>query len=111
MEENVWSDSRIYSLLKEEYVLISLYVDERKALSDDEQFDFQYESGRIKNIETTGQKWGTFQTINFNAASQPYYVLLSPDLELLNSAVQYTDIEAYETWLKSGLEKYLLSME
>ncbi len=110
MEENVWSDSRIYSLLKEEYVLISLYVDDRKALSKNDQFDFQYESGRVKTIETIGQKWGTFQTINFNAASQPYYVLLSPDLKLLNSATQYTDIEAYETWLKSGLEKHLLSM-
>ena len=110
MEENVWSDSRIYSLLKNEYVLISLYVDDRKELSENEQFDFQYESGRVKSIETIGQKWGTFQTINFNAASQPYYVLLSPDLELLNSATQYTDIEAYETWLKLGLEKYLLSM-
>ena len=111
MEENVWSDSRIYSLLNNEYVLISLYVDDRKVLSKNDQFDFKYESGRVKTIETIGQKWGTFQTINFNAASQPYYVLLSPDLELLNSATQYTDIEAYETWLKSGLERHLLSMQ
>ncbi|AWX46277.1 Protein-disulfide reductase [Flagellimonas maritima] len=110
MEENVWSDSSIYPILKEEYVLISLYVDDRKELPDKEKFDFEYDSGRIKEIETIGQKWGTFQTINFNAASQPYYVLLSPNLEILNDAVQYVDAEEYERWLKSGLEKYHLSM-
>ncbi len=110
MEENVWSDSKIYPLLKDEYVLISLYVDDRKELPEPEKFDFKYDSGRIKTIETVGQKWGTFQTINFNAASQPYYVLLSPNLEILNDAVQYVDTEVYEAWLKSGLEKYHLSM-
>jgi len=110
MEENVWSDSKIYSLLKNEYVLISLYVDDRKELPDSEKFDFQYNSGRIKAIETVGQKWGTFQTVNFNVASQPYYVLLSPNLEILNKAVQYVDVDVYEKWLKSGLEKYHLSM-
>jgi len=57
-----------------------------------------------------GQKWGTFQTINFNAASQPYYVLLSPNLEILNDAVQYVDVETYEKWLKSGLEKHQLTL-
>ncbi|MCB0371917.1 MAG: thioredoxin family protein [Muricauda sp.] len=110
MEENVWSDASIYPILKDEYVLISLYVDDRKELPDDEQFDFKYDSGRIKAIETVGQKWGTFQTINFNAASQPYYVLLSPNLEVLNDAVQYVDVETYGNWLKSGLEKHQLSM-
>ncbi|WP_222984306.1 thioredoxin family protein [Flagellimonas meishanensis] len=110
MEENVWSHPDIYQLLKNEYVLISLYVDDRKTLPKEEQFDFQFDSGRIKTIETIGQKWGTFQTINFNAASQPYYVLLSPDLELLNDAVQYVDVETYGQWLKSGLERHQLSM-
>ncbi|WP_396589729.1 cytochrome c biogenesis protein CcdA [Allomuricauda sp. R78024] len=110
MEENVWSDSKIYPMLKNEYVLISLYVDDRKELPDSEKFDFKYDSGRIKAIETVGQKWGTFQTINFNAASQPYYVLLSPNLEILNDAVQYVDKDVYEMWLRSGLEKYQLSM-
>lgn len=110
MEENVWSDASIYPLLKEEYVLISLYVDDRKELPKGEQFDFKFDSGRVKAIETVGQKWGTFQTINFNAASQPYYVLLSPNLEILNDAVQYVDVETYEKWLKSGLEKHQLTL-
>jgi len=110
MEENVWSDPSVYPILKEDYVLISLYVDDRKELPESEQFDFKFDNGRVKAIETIGQKWGTFQTVNFNAASQPYYVLLSPNLEILNEAVQYVDVETYETWLKSGLEKHQLSM-
>ncbi len=110
MEENVWSDSSVYPIIKEEYVLISLYVDDRKELPEAEKFDFKYDSGRVKSIETIGQKWGTFQTVNFNAVSQPYYVLLSPNLEILNDAVQYVDVETYEVWLKSGLEKHQLSM-
>lgn len=110
MEENVWSDPSVYPILKEDYVLISLYVDDRKELPESEQFDFKFDNGRVKAIETIGQKWGTFQTVNFNAASQPYYVLLSPNLEVLNEAVQYVDVETYEQWLKSGLEKHHLSM-
>jgi len=110
MEENVWSDPSIYPILKEEYVLISLYVDDRKELPKSEQFNFKFDSGRIKAIETIGQKWGTFQTVNFNAASQPYYVLLSPNMEILNQAVQYVDVETYGAWLRSGLEKHNLSM-
>lgn len=106
MEENVWSQPSIFQMLKDEYVLISLYVDDRKELEKEEQFDFQYDSGRIKKIKTIGQKWGTFQTINFNSASQPYYALLTPDLEVLNSGVQYVDAITYEAWLKDGLSRY-----
>ena len=107
MEEKVWSQADIYSILSEEYVLISLYVDDNVIkLPEEEQFDFQYKSGRIKTIETVGQKWGTFQTLNFNAASQPYYVLLSPELEVLNHSIQYTDRDTYKNWLNSGLERY-----
>jgi len=108
MEENVWSEPDIFPLLKDDYVLISLYVDDRKELPKEKQFDFQYDSGRIKTIATVGQKWGTFQTLNFNAASQPYYVLLSPDLNILNHAIQSTDKDAYRNWLTKGLSEYRL---
>ncbi|MBT2163042.1 protein-disulfide reductase DsbD family protein [Zobellia barbeyronii] len=106
MEENVWSEPDVYEILKEDYVLISLYVDDRKELPESEQFDFKYDTGRVKHIETIGQKWGTFQTVNFNAASQPYYVLMSPDLKILNNAVQYTDSDVYLEWLESGLKNF-----
>ncbi|MGB5434585.1 MAG: cytochrome c biogenesis protein CcdA [Maribacter sp.] len=106
MEENVWSDLDVYPLLKEEYVLISLYIDDRKELPLEEQFDYKFDSGRVKTIKTIGEKWGTFQTINFNSASQPYYVLLSPNLEVLNSAIQSADSDTYRDWLLKGLENY-----
>ena len=106
MEENVWSDPSVFPLLKDNFVLISLYTDDRAALEQDDQFDFQYESGRIKTIETIGQKWGTFQSLNFNSASQPYYVLLSPKFEVLNSAIQSTDAKTYSDWLTTGIQEY-----
>ena len=106
MEEHVWSDPEVFRLLNEEFVLISLYIDDRESLPQEDQFMFQYESGRVKAIEEIGEKWGTFQTINFNAASQPYYVLLSPDLYILNSSIQNTDTATYENWLKEGLKNY-----
>lgn len=106
MEENVWSEPDVFALINNDYVLISLYVDDRKELPKDQQFDFKYDSGRVKTIATIGQKWGTFQTLNFNAASQPFYVLLSPDMEVLNSSIQYVDKNTYKNWLEKGLEHY-----
>lgn len=106
MEENVWSEADIFPILKNDYVLISLYVDDRKKLPENQQFDFQYDSGRVKRIENIAQKWGTFQDINFNAVSQPFYVLLSPDLELLNASIQNTDADTYRKWLLDGLRNF-----
>lgn len=107
MEENVWSDPAIYSLLKNEYILISLYVDDNeKELPKEAQFTFLKENGKTKEIKTVGDKWATFQVVNFNNASQPFYVLMSPELEILNSPQQYTDIKSYQNWLEVGLKKF-----
>ena len=106
MEEHVWSDPEVFRLLNEEFILISLYVDDRKSLPEDEKFRFRFDSGRVKSIDEVGEKWGTFQTINFNAASQPYYVMLSPDLYVLNSSIQNTDRTTYENWLKEGIRNF-----
>jgi len=107
MEENVWSEPDIYQTLKEDYILISLYVDDNeKELPKDQQFDFLKKNGKVKKIETVGDKWSTFQVINFKNASQPFYVLLSADLEVLNSAQQYTDRDTYYNWLKEGLKTF-----
>ncbi|EAQ43040.1 protein-disulfide reductase DsbD [Polaribacter sp. MED152] len=104
MEENVWSELDIFRLLKNDYILISLYVDDNeKELPENQQFNFLKENGKLKQIKTVGDKWSTFQVINFKNASQPYYVLLSPDLEVLNTAQQYTDRDTYYAWLKDGL--------
>ncbi len=106
MEENVWSEPDIYPILKEDYILISLYVDDRKDLPVGEQFNYRMPSGRVKEITTIGQKWGTFQVLNFGAVSQPYYVLLSPDLELLNGTIQNAGSDEYKEWLLQGLTRH-----
>ena len=72
MEENVWSETEVYNLINDNYVLISLYVDDRKELSEDKQFDFERTDGNVKKIKTIGDKWATFQIVNFQTASQPY---------------------------------------
>jgi thiol:disulfide interchange protein DsbD len=106
MEENVWVENDIFTLINEDYVLISLYVDDRKELPENAQFNFIKKNGKLKKIETIGDKWATFQAINFKTASQPYYVLMSPDLEVLHTAQQYTGRDTYHKWLKEGLEKF-----
>jgi len=106
MEENVWSDPEVYPILRDKFIIISLYVDDRKILDEKDQFDFQLPNGRIKRINTVGKKWATFQTINFNTASQPFYVQITSDGTLLNSPIQYTGSEDFKNWLETGLYNY-----
>ena len=63
-------------------------------------------NGNQKILDKVGEKWSAFQTINFKNNSQPYYVLLSPELELLNKPLQYTDTETYYSWLDEGLKNF-----
>ena len=104
MEENVWSEPRVYSLLKDNFIIISLYVDDRKKLDISDQFDYQYPNGSIRKINTVGKKWATFQAINFKTASQPFYILMNPDGTLLNTPIQYVDSKTFYKWLEIGLE-------
>jgi thiol:disulfide interchange protein DsbD len=106
MEERVWTQPLIEEMLINEYVIISLYVDDREKLPDDQQFTFLKDNGSAKNIRTIGDKWSTFQTLNFNNNSQPYYVLLNSNYELLNSTTAKTDADDYYNWLKTGLENF-----
>ncbi len=105
MEENVWATPDVYELLKERYILISLYVDDREALQEKEQFNYQYADGRVKAINTVGKKWATFQAINFNTASQPFYVQMTAEGQILNTPIQYTDKATFEKWLNQGLDR------
>lgn len=107
MEENVWSTSKVFDILNDDYVIISLYVDDRRELPYEEQFDYLKSNGSIKKIKTIGDKWATMQTINFENNSQPYYVLLNHDLELLNTTITYTpNADEYFDWLEKGLENF-----
>ena len=103
VEENIWSRPEVFRILNEEVVLISLYVDDRTDLPQAEQFNFKYPNGRVRMIKTIGEQWASFQSLNFNTASQPYYVLMQPDGTLLNAPIQYTDAATYLRWLEEGL--------
>lgn len=110
MEEQVWTLKPIEQLIKEKFILVSLYVDDRKKLPAGKRFNYQ-----DKEIKTLGDKWATFQAVNFGGASQPMYVVLSPDEELMNLPVGYSQPDAYKTWLECGLkawqEKRTISMQ
>ncbi|NNE33406.1 MAG: DUF255 domain-containing protein [Winogradskyella sp.] len=107
MEEQVWSTSDVYEILKDEYIIISLYVDDRKMLPENEQFNYLRANGTVKTIETVGDKWTAMQTLNFEDNSQPYYVLLNSDMDLLNVTNAYeSNADAYFNWLKTGLKNY-----
>ena len=70
------------------------------------QFKFKRANGKLKDIETVGDKWATFQTVNFETASQPYYVQMTADLQILNRAEQYTDKDTYLSWLQEGILQF-----
>ena len=106
MEENVWSDEEVYEILYNEIVLTSLYVDDRKKLPEGMDFKFRRSDGSIKNIKNIGQKWSTFQYLNFNTASQPYYVLMAPDGKLLNEPIQYSNTITFKNWLQNGINVF-----
>jgi hypothetical protein len=93
MEEQVWSYPEVYEIIKNDYILVSLYVDDKVNLPEHEQFNYLREKGGIKKIRTIGDKWATFQTVNFKNNSQPFYVLLDPNVNLLNPPVGYTPNE------------------
>ena len=103
IEENVWTDPEVFKLINDQFILISLYVDDRKELPEEDQIILKYKSGKSKQIKTIGDKASTFQAINFKSASQPYYVLLNNDLRILNRPIQYTSKDNYLNWLKEGL--------
>jgi thiol:disulfide interchange protein len=107
MEEHVWSRQDIFDVINNDYILISLYVDDRKELPEEEQFIYLKPNGSTKPIRTIGDKWATFQTVNFKNNSQPYYVLMDSELNLLNKPTAYTpDADEYLYWLQEGLKNH-----
>lgn len=107
MEEHVWPKKEIYNYLKDEFVLISLYVDEKIPLPEAEQIFVEQKTGGKRKLRNHGHKWAHFQTEYFNNNSQPYYVLLTPDGKLLNTPVGYTpDAQKYASFLQCGLDAF-----
>ncbi len=104
MEDNVWSDPKVLKKLGEDYVLISLYVDDKTPLPTEQQ-SVSPTTGR--KIRTTGNKWSDLQASVYNTNSQPYYVLLDHQGKILAEPRGYTpDISAYLSFLEEGLCRY-----
>jgi thiol:disulfide interchange protein len=107
MEENVWTDKRVKNLIDSNFVLVSLFVDDRERLKEDQQFVFTTSDGDKKKIRTLGDKYATLQAENFVNVSQPLYVVISPDEKLLTLPVGYTpDRNEYAAWLQCGVEAF-----
>ncbi len=104
MEAAVWSDAEVLKRLKKDYVLISLYVDDKTELPVNEQYISTYSGKKIKTI---GNKWSDLQAATFKTNSQPYYVLLNSDKKVLVAPQAYNlDIKNYVDFLDSGLAAY-----
>ena len=106
MEEHIWPKASIKPYFENDYVLISLYVDDKKELPENQKLTVERLGGGARVLENYGHKWAHFQTQFFKSNSQPYYVLLSPDGKtILNNPVGYTPNEAdYKAFLDCGLE-------
>ena len=107
MEENVWTNEQVKELMKNDFIVVSLYVDERKKLPAAEQFEYTTKSGNQKPIITVGDKWATFQSENFNAVSQPQYAIITADEVALTKTKAYTPSPGeFSDWLKCGLDAF-----
>ncbi|NCT15923.1 MAG: thiol:disulfide interchange protein, partial [Flavobacteriales bacterium] len=105
MEQNVWPKPNVLDLLKNEVVLISLYVDDKRPLEASDVVDSKLKPG--KQLKYIGQKWSELQTIKYKANSQPFYVLMDHNEENLMDPIAYTpDAEEYYNWLKTGISNF-----
>jgi len=105
MEQQVWAQEKVLQVLKNDVVLISLYVDDKRPLANGEEIESKLHPG--KKLKYTGQKWSEFQIIKYGANAQPFYVLMDHNEENLIEPVAYTpDVEEYYDWLKKGITNF-----
>ena len=104
MINRVWSDDNVQTMLANDFIIISLYTDDRTRLPESEQYVSEITGQKIR---TVGNKWSDFQIKNYNSNSQPLYVILSPEEEILNETRSFnTNVEEYISWMKKGLENF-----
>jgi thiol:disulfide interchange protein DsbD len=113
MEEHIWPNLNIDTYLRNDFVLISLYVDDKKELPKNEQILVNRLKGGTRKLKNYGHKWANYQTQFFQTNSQPYYVLLNSEgTKILNQAVGYTPNEnEYAQFLECGLEVFTSSQK
>lgn len=104
MEDFVWSKPEILSILKDQVVLVSLYVDDKRELPKEEQY-VSKETG--KEIVTIGNKWSDYQITRYKNNAQPYYIILDSDGNDITQQIGYTpNAEEYKKWLEEGISKF-----
>lgn len=104
MEASVWTDARVKSILENDYVLITLMVDDKKKLPEIIEVD---ENGRMTKLKTVGDKWSYLQRHKFGTNSQPYYVTLDNNGMPTGPSYAYNeDIDKYLKFLSTGLDNY-----
>lgn len=104
MELSVWTDPKVNKLLNEDYVLITLYVDDKAKLPEPVKVT---ENGTERTLRTVGDKWSYLQRSKFGANAQPFYVLLDNEGQPLNKSYSYDeDIQKYVDFLETGLKNH-----
>lgn len=104
MELAVWTDPKVSDIINNDYVLITLYVDNKTKLTSPVKV---VENGKERTLRTVGDKWSYLQRVKFGANAQPFYVLLNNEGEPLNKSYSYDeDVPKYIEFLQTGLENY-----
>jgi thiol:disulfide interchange protein len=107
MEEQVWTEHNVQQLINDNFILVSLYVDDRKKLPVSDQVAILNSNGEQKTMKTVGEKWAAFQAENFKQLTQPLYVVITPDQKLLNYPIGYTpQTKKYREWLQCGIDAF-----
>lgn len=106
MENSVWTDARVHDMLTNDFVLISLYVDDKTDLPENKAITVT-ESGQEKELTKVGRKWSYFQRMKFGNNSQPFYVILDHEGNLLARPYAYDQsVPKYVQWLQTGLREF-----
>ena len=110
MEEGVWIEEGVIDLLRNDVVIVSLYVDERTELPKEEQrFDVDV-AGRKRDMVTVGDKWMFKQINEYNIAAQPYYRMQTPDgKDLSNGSADFqnhSNPKVFQKWIEDGLKEF-----
>ncbi len=107
MEDKVWPNKIVDSLMRNEFIVVSLYVDEKEKLPLAQQTVDTLTNGGIRSIVTVGDKWSVFQEENFGANSQPQYAIISPEQMMLTKTKYYTpNDQNFIKWLECGLDAF-----
>jgi thiol:disulfide interchange protein DsbD len=104
MEENVWGNPEVLSHLKNDYILVSLYVDDKTGLPDSERYYSKILESKVKTI---GDKWSDLEASRYNTNAQPLYVLLDHNEQMLNDPYSFdTDVDKFAGFLESGKAEF-----